>query len=103
VAWSVISALKDRRDLALENVALRHHLMVLGRQPGRVRFKDRDRLSWVWLRRAWPGRLERMPVKSTRWTREGRSRDWFGSMSGKTWISFFRAMARVAPTPVRTS
>jgi hypothetical protein len=54
VGWSVVSALKSRRDLALENVALRHQLMMLGWQHGRVRFKDRDRLFWVWLRRIWP-------------------------------------------------
>jgi hypothetical protein len=43
-AWSVGSALRSRRDLALENVALRHQLMVLQRQSGRPRLKDRDRL-----------------------------------------------------------
>jgi putative transposase len=53
--WSVVSALKRRGDLALERVALRHQLMVLGRQPGRVRLKDCDRLFWVWLSRLWPG------------------------------------------------
>jgi hypothetical protein len=31
VGWSVVSALKNRRDLTLENVALRHQLMVLQR------------------------------------------------------------------------
>jgi putative transposase len=41
--WSVVSALKSQRDLTLENVALRHQLMVLRRQPGRLRLKDRDR------------------------------------------------------------
>ena len=54
-AWSVVSALKSRRDLALENLALRHQLMVLQRQSGRLRLKDRDRLLWVWLRRYWSG------------------------------------------------
>lgn len=42
VEWSIVSALKSRQDLAPENVALRHQRMVLARQPGRVRFKDRD-------------------------------------------------------------
>jgi hypothetical protein len=32
VGWSVVSALKSQRDLTLENVALRHQLMVLQRQ-----------------------------------------------------------------------
>jgi len=48
--WSIVSALKSQRDLTLENVALRHQPMVLRRQPGRLRLKDRDRLLRVWLR-----------------------------------------------------
>ncbi len=32
VGWSVLSALRSRRDLVLENVALRQQLVVLGRQ-----------------------------------------------------------------------
>ena len=43
LAWSVGSELKSQRDLALENVALRHQLMVPQRQSGRPRLKDRDR------------------------------------------------------------
>ena len=54
VAWSVVSALKSRRDLALENVALRHQLMVLQRQSGRPRLRDRDRFFWISLMRLWP-------------------------------------------------
>ena len=53
--WSAVSALKSQRDLALENVALRHQLMVLQRQSGRARLKDRDRLVWMCLRRLWHG------------------------------------------------
>ena len=53
--WSFVSALKSRRDLTLENVALRQQLTVLRRQPGSVQLRDRDRLFWVWLRRVWPG------------------------------------------------
>ena len=45
VGWSVVSALKSQRDLTLENLALRHQLMVLQRQSGRLRLKDRDRIS----------------------------------------------------------
>jgi hypothetical protein len=53
--WSAVSALKSQRDLALENVALRHQLMVLQRQSGRARLKDSDRLVWMCLRRLWHG------------------------------------------------
>lgn len=37
--WSTTSALKSQRDLALENVALRHQLRVLQRQSGRPQLK----------------------------------------------------------------
>jgi len=40
----LVCLLRSRQDLALENVALRQQLMVLGRQPGHVRLKDSDRL-----------------------------------------------------------
>jgi putative transposase len=75
VRWSVVSALKSRGDLALENVALRHQLMVLGRQSGRVRFKVRDRLLWIWLRRLWPGWQRALvlvqPATVVKWHRKG--------------------------------
>ena len=40
VGWSVVSALKSQRDLTLENLALRHQLMVLQRQSGRSRLVE---------------------------------------------------------------
>jgi hypothetical protein len=52
--WALASGLRSRRNLALENVALRQQLMVLQRQKGTVSLKDRDRLFWIWLRRVWP-------------------------------------------------
>ena len=66
---------QSRRDLALENVAFRHRLMVLGRQPGSVRLKDRDRLFWIWLRRLWPGWQRALvlvqPATVVKWHRNG--------------------------------
>ena len=53
--WGLVSGLRSRRNLALENLALRQQLMVLQRQKGTVRLKDRDRVFWIWLRRLWPG------------------------------------------------
>ena len=52
--WGLLSGLRSRRDLTLENVALRQRLIVLQRQKGTVRLKDRDRVFWIWLRRVWP-------------------------------------------------
>ena len=75
VGWSVVSALKNRRDLAFENVALRHQLMVLQRQPGRLRLKDRDRLFWICLHRVWSGWHRALvfvqPATVVKWHRDG--------------------------------
>jgi putative transposase len=48
-----ITAFRDRRDLALENLALRHQLGVLKRK-GVPRFQRKDRIFWVVLSRIWP-------------------------------------------------
>jgi hypothetical protein len=47
------SALKSRRTLVLENLALRHQLGVLTRSTRRSRWQLCDRLLWIVLRRLW--------------------------------------------------
>jgi len=50
------SNFKERRGLALENLALRRQLAVLKRERKRPAIKNRDRLFWVRLsriRRGW--------------------------------------------------
>jgi hypothetical protein len=80
VGWIVVSALKSQRDLTLEDMALRHQLMVIQRQPGRVRLKDRDRLLWIWLRRVWPGWHRALvlvqPSTVVKWHRNGFRAHW---------------------------
>jgi len=80
VGWSVVSALKSQRDLTLENLALRHQLMVLQRQSGRPRLKDRDRLVWVCLRRLWHGWHRALvvvqPATVVKWHRDGFQAYW---------------------------
>ena len=39
--------------VALENVALRHQLLVLPRSVGRPHLARWDRVFWVWLSRVW--------------------------------------------------
>jgi hypothetical protein len=39
--------------VALENVALRHQLLVLQRSVGRPRLARWDRVFWLWLSRVW--------------------------------------------------
>ena len=50
---ALISAFKARRELALENVALRQQLAVLRRSVKRPRLSNVDRVFWVLLRRIW--------------------------------------------------
>src|SRR3954452_20530927 len=46
---------RSRRDLVLENLALRQQLVVLAAKHPRPRFFAHDRLFWVILRRCWTG------------------------------------------------
>jgi len=46
---------QTRTSLVLENLALRHQLVVLQRRVGRVKLKPRDRVFWVLLARLWSG------------------------------------------------
>jgi putative transposase len=47
------SILKERCDLALENLALRQQLAVLKRSGKRLVIKKKDRVFWVWLSQIW--------------------------------------------------
>ena len=54
-AWLVllfrlaVATLQRRRDLVLENLALRHQLLVLHRTTRPPRLSGPDRALWVWL------------------------------------------------------
>ena len=50
-----ISVLRDRRDLALENLALRQQLAVFKQSAKRPRLSQADRAFWVLLSRRWDG------------------------------------------------
>src|SRR6516225_4990518 len=47
------AAVRERRDLALENLAIRQQLGVLKRRKGVARLRRKDRLFWVVLSRIW--------------------------------------------------
>jgi hypothetical protein len=49
----VATALKQRSELALENLALRQQLAVLNRRPRRPKLWRSDRLFWLVLSRSW--------------------------------------------------
>jgi len=50
---SILSALKARQRLAMENLALRHQIQVLQRSGKRPRLTSVDRGLWVFLSRIW--------------------------------------------------
>ena len=68
-------AVKDRAQLALENVALRHQLAVLKRSVTRPKIEDSDRIVWIMLRRLledWKDALVFVkPDTVVRWHRRG--------------------------------
>jgi len=50
---SLIAGLRSRQFLVLENLALRHQVLVLQRGGKRPKLQDRDRALWVLLSRFW--------------------------------------------------
>ena len=50
-----VAALKSRRNLLLENLALHHQLLVLSRGSNQPRLTPLDRALWVWLSHSWKG------------------------------------------------
>jgi len=77
---ALLGTLKSRRDLVLENLALRHQLAVLASSDKRPRFSSADRLVWTCLRRLWDGWKGALflvqPATVVRWHREGFRRYW---------------------------
>ena len=45
--------LRDRTELATENLALRQQLAILAQCSKRPRLRNRDRIFWAWLSRFW--------------------------------------------------
>jgi hypothetical protein len=54
IILTVIAGLKSRRQLALENIALRHQLEVLQRNARRPSLRPSDRALWALLKRFLP-------------------------------------------------
>jgi len=83
-----IQLFRCRRDLLLENLALRQQLAVLTQRPPQRRFAAPDRLFWVILRRFWSGWKQALilvqPETVVRWHRAGFEAYW-------TWLSRHRA------------
>jgi hypothetical protein len=71
----IVSALCERWDLVLENVALRHQMDVLERSGRRPQFSNVDRMVWVTLSTVWPRWPEALEIVHAdtvkRWRRQG--------------------------------
>ena len=76
--WGGIAG--DRRDLVLENIALRHQVDVLTRTRRRPALGFGDRLIWMSLARSWPAWRTHLvivqPDTVVRWHRAGWRRYW---------------------------
>jgi transposase InsO family protein len=82
-----IRVFRSRRDLFLENVALRQQIAVLKRRHPQPRLAVSDKLFWVILQRLWPGWKRALillqPETVVRWHRAGFKLYW-------TWLSRHR-------------
>jgi putative transposase len=69
------ASLKSQRELALENLALRHQLAVVHRKTKRPKLTNADRAFWVALCRLWPDWHNALiivkPETVIRWHRKG--------------------------------
>ena len=84
----LVCSFRARRDLLLENLALRQQLCVLARRRPQPRFSNGDRLLWVMLRHLWSGWRKALilvqPETVVRWHRAGFKLYW-------KWISRSRS------------
>jgi transposase InsO family protein len=74
--WTFLRALRGRSTaVTLENIALRHQLIVLQRSISRPRLRRRDRILWIWLSRLWANWRASLvlvrPATVVAWHRQG--------------------------------
>ena len=86
----LVRSVRSRRDLLLENLALRQQLAVLKQRRPKPRIAPSDKMFWVVLRRVWPGWKAALilvqPETVARWHRAGFKLYW-------TWLSHHRNRA----------
>src|SRR5438034_9628347 len=74
------SAVRTRRELALENLALRQQLAVWKAREPRPRLREMDRIFWVFLSRLWTGWRHSLQVVRPEtvigWHQQGFRRYW---------------------------
>ena len=64
-----VRSFRGRRDLVLENLALRQQLAVLVRRRPQPTFTNGDRFLWIMLRRLWSGWTEGVDPGATGYRR----------------------------------
>jgi hypothetical protein len=71
----LLASLRSRRDLAFENLVLRHQVQAALRTNPSPRLTNPDRVLWVWLRHAWPAWRDHLhivkPATVLRWHCKG--------------------------------
>ena len=91
----LVRPFRARRDLLLENLALRQQLAVLARRRPQPRFSNGDQFLWIMLRRFWSGWRKSLivvqPDTVVRWHRAGFKLYW-------KWISRPRVRMGRRPT-----
>jgi hypothetical protein len=74
VPRGVLVGFRSRRDIAPENLVLRHQLQVALRTNSTPRLSNPDRILWTWLR-LWPSWRDHLlvvkPATVIRWHRKG--------------------------------
>jgi len=72
---AILAVARARREVALENLVLRHQLHVALRTNPSPRLRSEDRILWVWLSRFWLGWRQHLvivrPESVLRWHRQG--------------------------------
>ena len=84
---SLLASLRSRRNVALENLVLRHQLQVALRTNPSPRLSNPDRLLWVWLRHSWPDWRDHLhivkPETVVGWHRKGWRLYWTWKSPGR--------------------
>ena len=93
----LVDLLRSRASLQLEMLSLRQQLATVANRDGkRLRFRQSERIFWVWLYRLWPACLQTLaifkPDVLIRWHRQGFRLYW-------TWISHRRRGGRPSIDP----
>ena len=74
IVRGVLAGFRSRREVALENLVLRHQLHVALRTNAAPRLRNSDRILWVWFR-LWPSCRDHLlivkPETVIRWHRKG--------------------------------